>query len=329
LDDADSRDLSFVRDLRTPLRLLLQPLQDLLDSPAAALAPGARAALEEARRNVLTLSRVASALPAAAGSDVVASTAEIVRRLQPYCDAAGVALRVDCPPWGARPALDAAAWAEIVLGLMATVFHSTADGAIEVEQQEHGDRVQLIVAGGEVAARGLAPVAAMVRSQGGSLETVHASGRTRITVSLPRHHDGDDLHQPPQPVEQPDAPPVRGQVLIAEDHAETREYLCHVLERAGFTVDAVADGAAALAARSFRSSCCRLTGRRRRASKGSPPAPTIIWSSRSAAASSWRAWMARSVSAGCAAKSRGASRRISMRSSRWRRTGCSSSPPTA
>ena len=38
----------------------------------------------------------------------------------------------------------------------------------------------------------------------------------------------------------------RGYVVIAEDQEETRAYLCHVLERAGFSVDALADGRAAL-----------------------------------------------------------------------------------
>jgi len=40
----------------------------------------------------------------------------------------------------------------------------------------------------------------------------------------------------------------RGHVVIAEDHVETRLYLAHVLETAGFTVDALADGIAALTA---------------------------------------------------------------------------------
>jgi PAS domain S-box-containing protein len=44
----------------------------------------------------------------------------------------------------------------------------------------------------------------------------------------------------------------RGYVVIAEDHEETRTYLCHVLERAGFTVDALADGRAALSSCQMR-----------------------------------------------------------------------------
>lgn len=40
----------------------------------------------------------------------------------------------------------------------------------------------------------------------------------------------------------------RGRVVIAEDNAEMREYLCIVLDAGGFEVDALEDGAAALAA---------------------------------------------------------------------------------
>src|SRR5262249_8453769 len=40
----------------------------------------------------------------------------------------------------------------------------------------------------------------------------------------------------------------RGHVVIVEDHPETRDYLHHVLEAAGFTVDALTDGQLALAA---------------------------------------------------------------------------------
>src|SRR5471032_1209316 len=43
------------REFRTPLILLLGPLQDILDSPASALAPNSRTVLEAAQRNALRL----------------------------------------------------------------------------------------------------------------------------------------------------------------------------------------------------------------------------------------------------------------------------------
>jgi signal transduction histidine kinase len=41
---------------------------------------------------------------------------------------------------------------------------------------------------------------------------------------------------------------ARGRVVVVEDHPETRDYLCHALAAAGFTVEALADGNQALAA---------------------------------------------------------------------------------
>src|SRR5262252_339199 len=57
------------RDVRTPLMVLLGPLQEILDSPASALAPASRSVLESARRNALKVLEILETLPDAAGVD--------------------------------------------------------------------------------------------------------------------------------------------------------------------------------------------------------------------------------------------------------------------
>ena len=51
------------RDLRTPLILLLGPLENILDSPASLLAPGSRSALDAVRRNAVSLMHLVDTLP--------------------------------------------------------------------------------------------------------------------------------------------------------------------------------------------------------------------------------------------------------------------------
>src|SRR3954465_2363075 len=60
------------RELRTPLALLLGPLQDILDSPASALVPASRTVLGVARQCSLSLLRLLDTLPG--GSTIDAAT---------------------------------------------------------------------------------------------------------------------------------------------------------------------------------------------------------------------------------------------------------------
>jgi signal transduction histidine kinase len=103
---------------------------------------------------------------------------------------------------------------------------------------------------------GLGFVRELVQLSNGSIDVQSTLGRgTRFTVLLPL-----DARAFPPRLDQTATPTdvtlpatdavvnLRGHVVIAEDHAETRIYLSHVLEAAGFTVDALADGTAALAA---------------------------------------------------------------------------------
>jgi PAS domain S-box-containing protein len=326
LHDPDRAKTEFVanisRDFRTPLSLLLGPLQDILASPASALAPGSRTVLEVARRNALRLLNLLDTLPdsswieggrtsaAREPADLAAFTAELIGNFRSFCEGAGLSLIVDCPPLPEQVYVDRDAWEKIVVNLVANAFKSTVEGTIEVRLRAQDGSAQLIVSdtgagipGSEMRyvfdhfdhvsrahtgtsdriGFGLPLVRELVHLHNGSINVQSTLGRgTSFTVLLPlgaRHvspraggpgpaesgpvstanHGSAVVAQalPAWPeggvatdahVPKTDAVlNPRGHVVIAEDHAETRVYLCYVLEAAGFTVDALADGTAALA----------------------------------------------------------------------------------
>ena len=282
------------RDVRTPLTLLLFPLQHILESPASALVPGSRRVLETARRDALKLLQILDALgdappadPEAASEprDLASLTSDLVETFRAACDAAGLRLVVDCPPLGEPRAVDRGVWEKVVVNLMANAFTATTQGTIDVRLRAHDGRAELTVSdtsggiserelhyifdrvdraapgdngGSDAAAFGLPFVRDLLRRHDGSIEVRSTlGGGTTFTVLLP--FDARQAEAPPARPRQ--AAPARarvpaaavpssqrGHVVVAEDHAETRDYLCHVLTAAAFTVDAFADGTTALAA---------------------------------------------------------------------------------
>jgi signal transduction histidine kinase len=109
---------------------------------------------------------------------------------------------------------------------------------------------------------GLPFVRDLVRRHGGSIDVSSTVGRgTTFVVTFPAIAPATDTAAAPQPVRTapararrrsehvaPDADARgRGHVVIVEDHPETRAYLTESLKAAGFTVDDVPDGLAALA----------------------------------------------------------------------------------
>jgi PAS domain S-box-containing protein len=323
LQDLDRAKTEFLanisRELRTPLTLLLGPLQDILDSPASALAPGSRTVLEVAQRNALRLLTLADQLldfsdieggrtdAAREPTDLAAFTAELVSNFRSACELAGLSLVVDCPPLPEQVCVNRDAWEKIVLNLVANAFKFTVEGTIEVRLSAQDGSVQLSVrdtgtgfpqselphlfhhfhrvagARSESAADagiGLASVRELVQLQNGSIDVQSKLGSgSTFTVLLPLvrppartgAHAGvasapiaaaasavaaGDERAPasaevPADAHQPRAAAVsarRGRVVIADDNADMRAYLTHLLEAAGFEVDAQPDGNAALAA---------------------------------------------------------------------------------
>jgi len=219
LDAQAELDATLSRDVRTPLTLLLGPLNDILASPASALAPGSRAALETARRSALRLlqlldtirRRPSTARPAAADDsafDLGAFTTEIVGYFRAACDAAGLRLVTNCAHVAAAATLDRGAWEAIVVNLVANAVKATAEGTIDVRLRHLDGDAQLTVtdtgAGmserdleyafvraaptgdGNGAGFGLPFVADLVKRHGGSIEVHSTEGRgTTFTARVP------------------------------------------------------------------------------------------------------------------------------------------------
>ncbi len=158
LDRARSEFFSKVsREFRTPLTLLLGPLEDILDSPAAAVAPDSRAVLEVAHRNALRLlslvdtmldfSQIEAESPRAncEPTDLATFTADLASNFRSACEWAGLSLVVDCPTLPGPVNVDRDMWEKIVVNLVANAFKFTFEGSIAVRLHAGEGSVQLTV----------------------------------------------------------------------------------------------------------------------------------------------------------------------------------------
>lgn len=141
-------------EFRTPLTLMLGPIEDALASPARALQG---AALEMVHRSALRLlglvnslldfSRLeAGRLPAAfEPADLAVLTAGLAASFQSLVESAGLTLIVDCPPVRQPVCVDRSQWEKIVLNLVSNAFKFTFDGEIAVRLRERDGHVDLVV----------------------------------------------------------------------------------------------------------------------------------------------------------------------------------------
>jgi signal transduction histidine kinase len=135
-------------EFRTPLTLMLGPLEDEL----AALAPGAdagprRERLETAHRNCLRLLKLVNSLldfsRIEAGrvqalyepTDLAKLTAELASHFHSAAQRAGLQLQIECPPVPEPVYVDREMWAKIVLNLVSNAFKHTFQGSITVRLQ--------------------------------------------------------------------------------------------------------------------------------------------------------------------------------------------------
>ena len=145
-------------EFRTPLTLLLGPLEDGLADVATPLAPVHRERQDVAHRNALRLLRLVNTLldfsRIEAGridanyqpTDLATLTTELASVFRSAVEKAGVALVVDCDPIADPVYVDRDMWEKIVLNLLSNAFKFTFDGEIRVELQSQGDHVRLRVA---------------------------------------------------------------------------------------------------------------------------------------------------------------------------------------
>jgi PAS domain S-box-containing protein len=144
-------------EFRTPLTLLVGPIQDGLADQHAPLPPVQRERQEIAHRNALRLLRLVNTLldfsRIEAGrldasyepTDLAALTAELASVFRSAMEKAGLELIVDCPPLPEPVYVDRDMWEKIVLNLLSNAFKFTFDGHIRVELRSHDERVELHV----------------------------------------------------------------------------------------------------------------------------------------------------------------------------------------
>jgi signal transduction histidine kinase/DNA-binding response OmpR family regulator len=143
-------------EFRTPLTLLLGPIEDAL-ADGAALPPSQRERLDVAHRNALRLLRLVNALldfsRIEAGRvrarfepvELGAVTAELVANFESACTRAGLTLDVDCPVLPRNVLVDRDMWEKIVLNLVSNAFKFTLEGGIAVSLHAGATGVELAV----------------------------------------------------------------------------------------------------------------------------------------------------------------------------------------
>ncbi|MBW4565735.1 MAG: response regulator [Mojavia pulchra JT2-VF2] len=144
-------------EFRTPLTLMLGPLEETLTNCAILLPPNEREQLEMVQRNGLRLLKLVNTLldfsRIEAGrvqasyepTDLASFTAELASVFRSAVEQAGMQLSVNCPPLPAPVYVDREMWEKIVLNLLSNAFKFTFAGKIAVSLQWSNDRVEFAV----------------------------------------------------------------------------------------------------------------------------------------------------------------------------------------
>lgn len=144
-------------EFRTPLTLMLGPLQDLLARSQTHLSPTAKEQLELVSRNGSRLLRLVNTLldfsRIEAGrvqgvyqaTDLAAFTSDLASVFRSATDKAGLRLVVDCRDLGEPVYVDRDMWEKIVLNLISNAFKFTFDGEISVSVHRVGNMAELRV----------------------------------------------------------------------------------------------------------------------------------------------------------------------------------------
>jgi PAS domain S-box-containing protein len=144
-------------EFRTPLTLMLSPLEEILAKPPEGVLPDNRALATVAHRNGLRLLRLVNGLldfsRVEAGraraayrlTDLPRFTAELAGNFRSLCEQAGLTLTVDCPSLDAPVPLDTEMWEKVVLNLLSNAFKFTLAGEIAVRVRREGPCAVLTV----------------------------------------------------------------------------------------------------------------------------------------------------------------------------------------
>ena len=144
-------------EFRTPLTLLLGPVEEALADVAEPLGDRQRGRLEVMQRNaqrllkmvnsLLDFSRVESAIATARfdSIDLARYTRELASMFDSAAVRAGLRMTVDCPPLPDQVFVDQEHWAKIVLNLLSNAFKFTFEGGITVRLSGDGTTALLEV----------------------------------------------------------------------------------------------------------------------------------------------------------------------------------------
>jgi signal transduction histidine kinase len=141
-------------EFRTPLTLILGPVEDALAQSEKSLQGES---LEAVHRSALRLLRLVNSLldfaRIEAGrlqlsfvpTDLSVLTADLASSFRSLIERAGLQLVVDCPPIPEPVYVDPAQWEKIVLNLISNAFKFTFKGEIIVHLRSRGDHIELTV----------------------------------------------------------------------------------------------------------------------------------------------------------------------------------------
>ncbi|MGZ5718393.1 MAG: ATP-binding protein, partial [Burkholderiales bacterium] len=143
-------------EFRTPLTLLLGPLEDML-ARADGSVTVERGELDLVHRNSLRLLKLVNTLldfsrievgrvqASYEPLDLPAVTADLASLFRAAIEKAGMRLSIDCPPLGEPVYVDRSMWEKIVLNLLSNAFKFTFEGEIEVSLHRAGACAELSV----------------------------------------------------------------------------------------------------------------------------------------------------------------------------------------
>ncbi|MFH7028058.1 MAG: ATP-binding protein [Heteroscytonema crispum UTEX LB 1556] len=221
-------------EFRTPLTLMLSPVEEILNNSTSSLNKHDRVQLEMVHRNSLRLLKLVNSLldfsRIEAGrvqavyqpTDLAALTGELASVFRSAVEGAGLKFIVDCPPLGELIYVDVEMWEKIVLNLLSNALKFTFVGQIAIKLELVGDRAILTVSDTgtgipaselphlfkrfhrvqgmrsrthEGSGIGLALVQELVKLHGGTVGVSSVEGQgTTFTVAIPT----DSAHLPPE-----------------------------------------------------------------------------------------------------------------------------------
>jgi PAS domain S-box-containing protein len=179
-------------EFRTPLTLMLGPLEDELAELANPLPKQRRERLETAHRNSLRLLKLVNTLldfsrmeagrvqASYVQTNLAEYTAELASSFRSAIEKAGLKLKVNCPALPEPVYVDQSMWEKIVLNLLSNAFKHTFEGSIAVTLSWCGDHVELAVTDSGVGI----PAAALVHL----FERFH-----RVEGARPRSNEGTGI----------------------------------------------------------------------------------------------------------------------------------------